>query len=181
MKYRAYYFVILMTLLLLGACDSQQNERQILSKCTILGGEAKHYGRANYLRLFYSINPEKFARTYHKVAMFDNKSHRAMINTYTMALRRIKTNDKNAINLIHTTEALVRFVQNFVDHDYAKASMHRSKNNPKSDAFFMEINHIVKFDYNIEGFDKNEATFKGLLEQYTQALSAYSYKYQLSR
>lgn len=154
---------------------------QILSKCTILSDEAKHYGRANYLRLFYAINPEKFEATYHKVATFDNKSHRAMINTYTSALKRIKTKDQSALQLISATQTLVLFVQNFVDHDYAKATLHQSKNNPKSDDFFIEINNIVKFDYNINGFNPNQATFKGLLEKYNQALIIYSSQHQLDR
>jgi hypothetical protein len=166
---------------LLSGCNDKNNRIQILSKCTILSDEAKHYGRANYLRLFHSINPEKFAVTYQKVAIFDNKSHRAMINTYTNALKRIKTDDPAALHLISSTQTLVLFVKNFVDHNYAKAILHQSKNNPKSDGFFIEINNIVKFDYNVNGFNQNKATFKGLLEKYNQALIIYSSKHQLNR
>lgn len=178
---RAYFFVTLTILLLFSGCSNTNNKLQILSKCTVLGDEAKHYGRANYLRLFYSINPEKFEATYQKMATFDNKSHRAMINTYTSALKRIKTNDQSALQLIIATQTLVLFVQNFVDYNYAKAILHQSKNNPKSDGFFIEINNIVKFDDDIEGFDKNKATFKGLLEKYNQALITYASKHQLDR
>ncbi len=161
-------------ILLLGACNSTDNKMKILSKCTILGDEVKHYGRANYLRLFHSINPDKFAITYQKVVTFDNKSHRAMINTYMSALKRINTTDPTAKKLIDSTQSIAIFVKNFVDYDYATATLHQSKYNPKSDRFFVEINNIVKFDPNIEGFDKNKATFKGLLEQYNKALTTYS-------
>lgn len=51
---------------------------------------------------------------------------------------------------------------------------HRSRNDPKSDDFFMEINNIVKFDQNIKGFDTRKAAFKGLLEKYNKALDHYS-------
>jgi len=38
--------------------------------------------------------------------------------------------------------------KNFVEHDYATATLLQSKYNPKSDHFFVEINNIVKFDPN---------------------------------
>lgn len=159
------------------ACNSSGNNKaQILSKCSILGDEAKKYGRANYLRLFYSINPEKFEATYQKVASFDNAQHRAMINTYVDAVKRLKTKDTAAQGLIKATEEITQFVTNFVDTDYPIAVKHRSRNNPKSDDFFMEINNIVKFDQNIKGFDTSKSAFKGLLEKYNKALGRYSNK-----
>lgn len=178
MKKRLHYFSLVLLMLFTSvACNSSEsNKEQILSKCSILGDEAKQYGRANYLRLFHSINPEKFEATYQKVANFDNAQHRAMINTYVDAVKRLKTNDATAKNLIVATEEITQFVQHFVDTDYPIAIKHRSRNNPKSDGFFMEINNIVKFDQNIKGFDTSKAAFKGLLEKYNKALNNYSNK-----
>ena len=178
MKKRLYYFTLLLLMLFMGvACKSNEsNKEQILSKCSILGDEVKQYGRANYLRLFYALNPTKFEATYQKVANFDNAQHRAMINTYADAVKRLKTNNEPAIHLIIATEEITQFVQHFVDTDYAIAIKHRSKNNPKSDDFFIEINNIIKFDQNIKGFDTSKAAFKGLLEKYNKALDHYSNK-----
>ena len=159
------------------ACNcSESSKEQILAKCSILADEAKQYGRANYLHLFYALNPTKFAATYQKVANFDNAQHRAMINTYIDAVKRLKTKDEAAKRLIAVTIEMTQFVKHFVDINYPIALKYRSKNNPKSDDFFMEINNIVKFDQNIKGFDKNKATFKGLLEKYNKILNHYSHK-----
>jgi len=176
MNYRAYFFAFLTLFITLSACHHIDTKTQILSKCTILADEARQYGSANYIRLFYSINPKKFAETYQKAADFDNKAHRAVINTYMVALERIKTKDAKALELIKATLEIARFVQYFVDNNYAIASKlkHSSKHNPKSDAFFIEINNIIKFDPNIENFDKNQATFTGLLETYNKVLKIYS-------
>ncbi len=180
MNNRAYFSFLLILFFMLSACNSTDNKAQIVSKCTILGDEAKQYGRANYLRLFYHINPKKFESTFQKVATFDNKSHRSMINTYLNALNRIKTNDKLAQQLITSTQKIAHFVQNFVDHDYAKAIEHKDKSEhkPESDNFFMEINDIVKFDHTSKGFDENKASFKELLEKHNKALTAYTDKKQ---
>lgn len=170
-----YFSFVLLTIFIAAACNSSEsNKEQILSKCNILGDEAKQYGRANYLRLFYSLNPKKFEATYQRVASFDNTQHRAMINTYVDAVKRLKTKDDSARRLIVATEKLTAFVKHFIDTDYSIAVKHRSSNNPQSDNFFMEINNIVKFDQNIKGFDKNKTAFKGLLEQYNKALDNYS-------
>ena len=170
--------VLVLLMLFIGvACNSNESSKeQILSKCSILGDEAKQYGRANYLRLFHSINPKKFATTYQKIANFDNAQHRAMINTYVDAVKRLKTKNESAKRLIVATEKLSQFVQHFVDSDYPVAIKHRSAKNPQSDDFFMEINHIVKFDPAIKGFDTRKATFKGLLEKYNKALNNYANK-----
>ncbi|HIO92012.1 MAG TPA: hypothetical protein EYG68_04110 [Leucothrix mucor] len=177
MKNRLHYLYLpLLLLFILAGCNSANNKEQILAKCSILGDEARQYGRANYLRLFYSMNPEKFEATYQKVATFDNKHHRAMINTYVDAVSRLKTNDETAQRLISATQELTQFVTSFVDDDYAVAANHKhhSRNNPKSDDFFIEINSIVKFDQNLKGFDSDEVAFKSLLEDYNKALGLYA-------
>ena len=178
MRKRLFIGLSLALLVFLGGCEQSSSTEQVLSKCSILGDEVKHYGRANYLRLFHAINPKKFAGTYQQVATFDNNTHRAMINTYFTALKRLKTNNKDALRLIVATHDMTHFVNNFVDNDYPKAMKHkrRSRNNPLSDDFFMEINDIVKFDANIKGFDKNQPSFKTLLAAYNEALAAYSKK-----
>jgi hypothetical protein len=176
MRYRIYFFAFLTLLVTLSACNQGDTKTQILSKCTILADEARQYGSANYVRLFHLINPKKFAETYQKAADFDNKSHRAVINTYIVALERIKTEDSNARKLIRATLEIARFVQHFVDTNYAIASKLKqsSKHNPKSDAFFIEINNIIKFDSNIVSFNKNQATFTGLLKTYNKALGSFN-------
>ena len=70
----------------------------------------------------------------------------------------------------------INHVNNFVDNDYKKAVNHQyqSLHNPKSDQFFVEINEIVKFDYNVKGFDSHKETFKALLEDYQEALKVYA-------
>ena len=176
MNNRAYFSLLLILFLMLSACNSVNNKAQILSKCSILGDEAKQVGRANYLRLFYRINPKKFESTFQKIATFDNKSHRAMLNTYLNALSRLKTDDKQAQQLIAATQELAQFVQHFVDHDYAIAINHqdKSEHKPESDHFFMEINDIVKFDHTSKGFSQHKTSFKSLLEKYNKTLTAYS-------
>lgn len=176
MNYRTYFFTFLTLFMSLSACHHVETKTKILLKCTILADEAKQYGSANYVRLFHSINPKKFAETYQKAADFDNKSHRAIINTYIVAVERIKTKDIKALELIRATLEIARFVQHFVDNNYAIASKLKqsSQHNPKSDAFFIEINNIIKFDANIENFDKNQATFTKLLETYNKALGSFN-------
>lgn len=178
MTHRLYRYLFLITLVFLSACNKVADSEEILLKCTHLAEEVKEYGRANYLKLFHTINPEKFSATYQKVSHFDNAPHRAMINTYVKALARLKTQDEDAKRLIQAATDIATFVTNFVDHDYDEAVHHkkRSRNNPKSDKFFLEINEIVKFDYDVTGFDKQKETFKGLLENYEEALAVYSNK-----
>ena len=160
------------------ACNGKSNDEQILSKCSILGDEVRLYGRANYLRLFYTLNPDKFEATYQKVADFDNAQHRAIINTYSEALKRLKAKDELGQRLIEATQEITQFVKHFIDIDYpvALSQKHLSKRNPNSDEFFIEINNIVKFDKNMQGFDKSKASFKGLLDKYNIALDHYKNK-----
>lgn len=176
MKIRLFYLLVLI-IFALSACNrSADDYQQVLSKCSILGDETKKYARANYIRLFYTINPEKFEATYQKIANFDQHSHRAMINTYIKALQRLNVEDQRAKHLIKVTLNMAVFVNNFVDNDYKKAVNHQyqSLHNPKSDQFFVEINEIVKFDYNVKGFDSHKETFKALLEDYQEALKVYA-------
>jgi hypothetical protein len=176
MNDRVCFFIFLALLITLGACNHVDTKTQILSKCTILADESRQYGGANYVRLFYSINPNKFATTYQKAIGFDNKAHRTVINTYIAAVEGIKTKDAKALELIKATLEIARFVQHFVDYNYAIASKLKqsSKYNPKSDAFFIEINNIIKFDSNIVSFNKNQATFTGLLKTYNKALGSFN-------
>ena len=172
------FFLILLMVFTVAACNGKSNDAQILSICSILGDEARLYGRANYLRLFYTINPDKFEATYQKVADFDNVQHRAVINTYSDALKRLKAKDELGQRLIEATQEITQFVKHFIDIDYpvALSQKHLSKRNPNSDEFFIEINNIVKFDKNMQGFDKSKASFKGLLDKYNIALDHYKNK-----
>ena len=169
--------LILLMVFVLGGCntDGADYRQNVLSKCTNLAEETKQYARANYLKLFYEINPEKFEATYQKVSDFDHRAHRAMINTYLKAISRLEVEDQKAKQLINASTKMAHFVNNFVDTKYKIAASHisKSQNNPKSDSFFVEINEIVKFDYNVKGFDKSKDTYKGLLEDYDKALASY--------
>jgi len=171
--------VFIFQLLFLSACNSQTTDT-VLQKCTILGTESIAYARANYVKLFYQFNPEKFVDTYKKIESFDYTKHRNIINTYDIAVRKIeiKNNDDVTQALLSSCKTLSTFSKNLVDQSYPRAIAHRSEYSPLTNKFFSEINEIVKYDDSISSFNKAEVTFKQQVEKFRTALKKYKEKFK---
>lgn len=177
MKMLLTYSMFALILFSLSACNNENHEL-VLKKCTTLGDESIVYARANYVKLFYHFNPNKFKKTYQKVEGFDNVTHRNVINTYDIAVRKLKAKDPTTKALISACRMLAMFSKDLVDQAYPRAIAHKSNHDPLTNDFFIEINQIVKFDHNIGEFDKNTQSFKHKVEAYEVALKNYIHKFQ---
>jgi len=171
-------------LLFISGCNSV-DRFQILKQCTILGDESIVYARAHYVKLFYHFNPEKFIDSYRQIDDFDAVTLKNTIDTYTRAVDKFSTNGANVDdvetqNLISACKELSIFSKAFVESTYKQAINHKSKNNPLSDEFFIEINQLVKFDHKIGVYDKNTMSFKRSVESYKKAVDTYIKKYRKS-
>ena len=179
MKSLFIIFLLGMSLFLINSCNSMSRDA-VLKQCKTLGDESIIYARANYVKLFHSINPDKFSDSYKQIKDFDNVTHRNVIETYDMAVSRLKTNDPVSNNFLKACKDLARFSKNLVDHAYPKALSFKkqSKLEPLTDEFFLEINKIVKFDHTIGKYKKNFVSFKQQVTNYKKALKEYLDKYQ---
>ncbi len=175
MKHSLILLSLSLLLLFQNSCDNSTSSKQtIFKQCSTLGDESIAYARANYVKLFNAINPEKFSSSYQKVKDFDNVSHRNIINTYDVAVRKLKK-DPASTRLIQSCLSLAQFSKNFVDQTYPRAITFKeeSKLDPLSDEFFLEINKIVKFDHTIGHYDKSFISFKQRVEDYERIKEKY--------
>lgn len=177
MKSLFFLLLVTYTLVFTGACSSDDRV-SALKKCTVLGDESIVYARANYVKLFHYFNPEKFSDSYQQTKEFDHVTTRNVINTYDIAIRKLKSNDADTKSLIASCQNLADFSKTLVDQSYPRAMSHQSKYDILSDAFFIEINQIVKFDHNIGVFDKNAVSFKQYVDEYREAVRNYVAKYK---
>lgn len=171
-------------LLVISGCNSV-DRFAILKQCTVLGDESIVYARAHYVKLFHHFNPEKFAESYKQIDGFDAITLKNTIDTYARAIDKLNRKEKNIND--NTTQQLTAackelsiFSKDFVENVYPKAIDYKSNNNPLSDAFFIEINQLVKFDHNIGLFDKHENSFKLSMERYQKAVDQYIKEYRKS-
>ena len=170
-------FSFLALSLSLSSCGGN-NKLLVLKKCQILGDESIGYARANYVKLFHFFNPKKFENTYQKIKDFDYVTHRNVINTYYIAVRKIKTKDSTTAALLSSCKVLAQFSMHLADQAYPRAISHKSNHGALTDDFFLEINNIVKFDHNIGRYNKKMDSFKYLVEVYRQKLKDYQNKYK---
>ncbi|GAA0421135.1 hypothetical protein GCM10009133_32000 [Cocleimonas flava] len=164
-------------MLFTAGCNSE-DRISALKKCTVLGTESIVYARANYVKLFHYFNPDKFSDSYEQTKEFDHVTSRNIINTYDIAIRKLKTDDEDTESLISSCQQLADFSKAFVDQSYPRAMSHQSKHDVLSDAFFIEINQIVKFDNKIGVFDENTKSFKQYVEEYRNTVQNYVTKYK---
>ena len=165
MKLLVQVTLLLFITLNLASCNSE-SKVSVLQKCKTLGDESIVYARANYVKLFYYFNAEKFNTAYQQVKDFDHVTHRNIINTYDKAVRKIKTNDPVTKSLLLACLELSTFSTNFVDQAYPRAIAHKSQDDPLSDKFFIQINQIVQFDSKIGVYDKMATSFQELVASY---------------
>ena len=177
---RLFLLIPIITLFLSSCGSSTETRTSVLMKCTTLGNESIAYARANYVKLFHYFNPKKFEKTYEKVKSFDNVTARNVINTYEMAVRKIKHKDPTTVALVSACTQLADFSKNLVDQTYPRALSHKSQYDPLTNNFFNEINNIVKFDHNIGQYNKNERSFKQQVAAYQLALKTYKAKFKSS-
>jgi len=161
----------------LTSCKGE-SRTSVLQKCSILGNESISYARSNYVKLFKQFNPKKFNAAYNKIKDYDYVKHRNVINTYHMAVLKIKAKDPVTQALKNSTVALANFSKNLVDQTYPRAIAHKSSYNPLSNNFFTEINQIVRFDHNIGTFGGKAPSFKQLVNNYNLALIKYRKAFQ---
>jgi len=164
--------------------SQQQSKKTILSQCKRLGEESIVYARANYVKLFYEFNPDKFLDSYSQVKDFNYKTHRSAINSYEVEVRKLKVKDPISKSFLQSCKELSEFSQNLVDQSYPRAISFKmnSKLSPLSDEFFLEINKIIKFDHNIGQYKKKFISFKEHVKNYKMALKKYveTYKSEIS-
>jgi len=177
MKSLFLFLLVIYTLVFTGACSSDDRV-SALKKCTVLGGESILYARANYVKLFHYFNPDKFSDSYEQTKEFDHVTTRNIINTYDIAIRKLKTDDEDTRSLLASCQQLADFSKTLVDQSYPRAMSHQSEHDVLSDAFFIEINQIVKFDNKIGEFDKNLKSFKQYVDEYRNAVQNYVTKYK---
>ncbi len=138
-----------------------------------LGDESIVYARANYVKLFHHYNPKKFQESFDKVKNFDYITHRNVINNYDIAVRKLKPRDSVTKSFVSSCKDLAVFSKNLVDQAYPRAISHQSENDSLSNAFFNEINSIVKFDDAIGVFSKSDKSFNQYVKIYKDALLNY--------
>lgn len=168
------FFLLMLSI---AGCNSE-SRLSILKKCTTLGDESILYARANYVKLFHYFNAEKFDAAYQQVKDFDHIRHRNVINTYDIAVRKIKAKDSVTKSLLLACRSLATFSKNLVDQSYPRAIAHMSNDDPLTDKFFSQINQIVKFDNSIGVFDKNTPSFKQQVDAYKNAKNQYRKKFK---
>ena len=177
MKLPLKIFSLFLLILSLAGCTTESRV-SVLQKCTTLGDESIAYARANYVKLFHYFNAEKFNESYQIVKDFDHVTHRNIINTYTIAVRKLKAKDPVTESLLFACNSLATFSKNFVDQSYPRAIAYESQENPLSDKFFTQINQIVKFDDSIGVFDKNSPSFNQHVINYQRATKQYRAKFK---
>lgn len=178
----AFKITIILTIALsISGCNARADRTSVLQKCTTLGDESITYARANYVKLFHYFNAEKFSAPFQQVKDYDHVTHRNIINTYYIAVRKIKAKDPITESLLSACKNLSEFSKNFVDQTYPRAIAHKSQENPLSDKFFTQINQIVKFDETIGAFDKKILSFRQQVASYEAAAKDYrqKFKYEL--
>jgi len=178
MKLVSKFLLVCISLLLINACNNSDDRLSLLKKCTVLGDESIIYARAHYVKLFYHFNPNKFSDSYTQISNFDAVTHLNTIDTYNRAIAKIDVskkiyNDKFTQNLLQSCKDLSKFSIEFVEKNYPLAIRHNSKNDPLTDAFFIEINKIVKFDHNIGYFDESQKSFKDNIDNFQKAVNDY--------
>ncbi len=165
-------FLLLVFMLSIAGCNSE-DRFSVLQKCTTLGNESIVYARANYVKLFHYFNADKFDKPYQQIKDFDHVTHRNIINTYALAVRKLKAKDPITKSLLTACKSLANFSKNFVDQAYPRAIAHKSQDDPLTDKFFTQINQIVKFDESIGAFDKSMPSFKQQVLNYQVATKQY--------
>jgi hypothetical protein len=90
----------------------------------------------------------------------------------------VKDEDSATEAFLSSCRDLAKFSTNLVDQSYPRAISHKSDNDPLSNAFFNEINSIVKFDDTIGVFSNNEKSFKQYVQTYKDALLIYKNKFK---
>ena len=182
MKFALKTTLLFALMLGIAGCNSE-SRLSIFQKCTTLGDESIAYARANYVKLFYYFNAEKFDVAYQQVKDFDHVTRRNVINTYTFAVRKLKAKDPTTESMLIACKSLATFSKNFVDQAYPRAIAHKSEDDPLSDKFFTQINQIVKFDESIGVFDKNMPSFRQQVSNYKVAIKQYrdAFKSELSQ
>lgn len=186
MKYTSVFLIVTSLLILLSSCNSTPNNKKIIfQQCQTLGEESIIYARANYVKLFHSINPEKFKDSFGLVKDFDYEKHRNLINTYDLSVKKLKAKDNISKIFLTSCQSLASFSINLVDEDYPQAITF--KQNSKlpflSNTFFVEINKIVKFDRSIGKYNKQFIGFKDRVKSHEIALKVYmeTYKAEIAR
>ena len=162
----------------IAGCNGRADRFSILQKCTTLGDESITYARANYVKLFHYFNAEKFTVPFQRVKDYDHVTHRNIINTYYIAVRKIKAKDPVTESLLTACKSLSEFSKNFVDQTYPRAIAHKSQENPLSDKFFTQLNQLVKFDETIGTFDRTMPSFKQQVASYEAATKKYRQKFK---
>ena len=170
-------FSLLLLMLCLAGC-SKESRFSVLQKCTTLGDESITYARANYVKLFHYFNAEKFDAPYQQIKDYDHITHRNVINTYTLAVRKLKAKDPATKSLLLACKSLATFSKNFVDQSYPRAIAHESNDDPLSDKFFTQINQIVKFDSSIGVFERDALSFKQYVLNYQKAAKQYRKRFE---
>jgi len=183
MKLICKFLLAYCLLALISACNSDVDRLSVLKKCTVLGDESIIYARAHYVKLFYHFNPSKFSDSHKQISNFDAVTHRNTIDTYTRAIDKIDVNkkeynDKFTQNLLTSCKELSKFSIDFVEENYRLAIRHQSKNGPLTDAFFIEINKLVKFDHSIGYFDESQKSFKDNVDNFQKAVADYINHYR---
>jgi len=176
-----HFFKITLSIFLVitvAACNSE-SKLSVLQKCSALGDESIVYARANYVKLFYYFNAEKFNVAYQQVKDFDHVTHRNTINTYDKAVRKIKAKDPITQSFLSACKSLSKFSKNFVDQAYPRAIAHKSQDDPLSDKFFIQINQIVQFDSKIGVYEKTATSFQEQVFNYKKAKKLYNEKFKL--
>jgi len=180
MKSVLIIFSLALILLLQSSCDSL-SKKTVLLQCMTLGNESILYARANYVKLFHSINPEKFNDSYAKVKDFNHITHRNVINNYDIAVRKLEVKDPISKSLLQSCKDLSDFSRHFVDQAYPRAISFKNKSrlSPLTDKYFLEINKIVKFDHSIGKYKKDFISFKVRVKNYKSAVKNYVEKFKL--
>jgi len=181
MKHVLIIVSLLTIFIIQNSCNSQSNTKKVaLQQCRTLGDESILYARANYVKLFNTINPEKFNSSYQKVKDFDYIRHRNMINTYDIAVQKLKPNDSVSKALLKSCKGLAKFSKELVDQAYPSAISfkEKSKLDPLTDDFFLEINKLVKFDHTIGKYEKGFISFKQHVSAYEVAVNNYISKFK---
>lgn len=180
MKSILIIFSLTLILLMQSSCNSS-NKKMVLQQCMTLGDESILYARANYVKLFHEINPEKFHDSYKKVKNFNHLAHRNTINTYDIAVRKLKVKDPVSKSLLQACKNLSDFSKNLADQAYPQAISfkNKSKLSPLTDKFFLEINKIVKFDHSIGKYNKYFISFKVHVKNYERAVKKYAKKFKV--
>lgn len=174
------FFIIFIVFAQSGCNSNRLSKKIVLQQCKILGDESILYARANYVKLFHIINPDKFSEPYQHIKDFDHITHRNVINTYDIAVRKLKAKDPISLTLLKSCKDLAKFSTNFVDQAYPRAITFKnnSKLGPLTDNFFLEINKIVKFDHSIGKYKKGFTSFKQRVKNYEVAIQHYLKKFK---